>query len=201
MFLCHCLDIYFLVTCAQEGQFMASSTQDHVWLVLCVGHLQELTMTFLTRLSHWPVSLAFGQWLDYTHRQRQLRQLAQEVEENHRALTVTLAFRLWRSHQANNQKATNMSVGLSLFAQGSLWCTVETLMGDKPLFKTTFLKRFPRYFHVSKLSLKPGISMSVNFFWSLSLGIFMSVNSFWSLSFGITMSVTLSRSLSLGISV
>lgn len=121
-------------------------------------------MTFLTRLSHWPVSLAFGQWLDYTHRQRQLRQLAQEVEENHRALTVTLAFRLWRSHQANNQKATNMSVGLSLFAQGSLWCTVETLMGDKPLFKTTFLKRFPRYFRVSKLSLKPGISMSVNFF-------------------------------------
>lgn len=87
-------------------------------------------MTFLTRLSHWPVSLAFGQWLDYTHRQRQLRQLAQEVEENHRALTVTLAFRLWRSHQANNQKATNMSVGLSLFAQGSLSCTVETLMGD-----------------------------------------------------------------------
>ena len=77
-------------------------------------------MTFLTRLSHWPVSLAFGQWLDYTHRQRQLRQLAQEVEENHRSLMMTMAFRMWRNHEANNRKATNMKVCLTCLLKASV---------------------------------------------------------------------------------
>ncbi|KAK7094246.1 hypothetical protein V1264_007892 [Littorina saxatilis] len=70
--------------------------------------MQEVAMTFVTRLSHWPISLAFSQWQEYTLRQRQLRQFAHQVQENHRAVAVAMTFRMWRKQFHNNQKATNL---------------------------------------------------------------------------------------------
>ncbi|XP_076472769.1 uncharacterized protein LOC143302115 [Babylonia areolata] len=70
--------------------------------------LQGLSMTFVARLRHWPVSLAFSQWQDYTLRQRHLRGLGGEVGRRHRAVTVGVAFRQWRLHLGNSRKATSL---------------------------------------------------------------------------------------------
>jgi hypothetical protein len=71
---------------------------------------QDLTMTFVMRLSHWPVSLAFSQWLEYTQRCRQLKQLYNQVAEKHRSISVTMAFKFWRTQLANNKKAVALRV-------------------------------------------------------------------------------------------
>ncbi|KAL3861077.1 hypothetical protein ACJMK2_007163 [Sinanodonta woodiana] len=60
--------------------------------------MREIVTNVVTRLRHWPVSILFDQWKEFTIRRRELNGLAKLMSERHQFLTMSLIFKIWVRH-------------------------------------------------------------------------------------------------------
>ncbi|XP_025080808.1 protein SFI1 homolog isoform X2 [Pomacea canaliculata] len=68
--------------------------------------MQEIAVVFVTRLAHWPASLAFSLWWDYTQNQHHLRLLAQQAYAVHCSAMMSHTLKLWQLQLMGIQRAT-----------------------------------------------------------------------------------------------
>ncbi|KAK3578018.1 hypothetical protein CHS0354_027231 [Potamilus streckersoni] len=60
--------------------------------------MREIVTNVVTRLRHWPVSILFDQWKEFTIRQRELKNFAKVMSERHQSLTLSMIFKTWVRH-------------------------------------------------------------------------------------------------------
>jgi hypothetical protein len=65
-------------------------------LFICViFHSQEIVVTVVHRLRHWPVSVVFDQWREFTSRQREFKNLTTQMISIHQELAVKQHYSAW----------------------------------------------------------------------------------------------------------
>lgn len=69
-----------------------------------------MAVCFVMRLIHWPISMAFAQWREYTLMKHQLHQLAYQAQAVHQTTTLRMNLRIWYAQHINMQRASAFRV-------------------------------------------------------------------------------------------
>ncbi|KAL4221576.1 hypothetical protein ACF0H5_019833 [Mactra antiquata] len=80
------------------GAIMSSSFLDarfEMEHAVKTANRREIVITAVTRLRHWPVSILFEQWKDYTSRQRELKHLSTQMINVQQELVTKRFFNSW----------------------------------------------------------------------------------------------------------
>ena len=76
--------------------------------------MQEIVVTVVNRLRHWPISIVFEQWKEYTARQSEFKLLTTKMNSIHQELALKQYFSSWIQYHKEMKLAKHHYVSFKL---------------------------------------------------------------------------------------